>query len=253
MPLVYLVVQSAQAAPQQRSVSAVQDDPLAWNRLAQVKTQTLPPQDAVPFSTAAQSVPVEQPEPGAQAAAHPPPQSTSVSSPSFTWSVQEAAQTPFVHNPLMQLRPAPSQAAPKPHFAGQLPPQSTSVSSPSFTPFEQALTAHLPSRHTPLAQSGAAAQATPLVHFCGQLPPQSTAVSDPFRMPSPQVASRQVPRTQESPPPQGLFVSSQMDPGAAPHPAMRKAAALARIARQVISEGKPETDAGGGRDRGDHV
>jgi hypothetical protein len=84
VPLLYRVVQSAQDAPQHWFVSAAQDNPLVWKPLAQVKTHTLPPQDAVPFSTLAQSVVVEQPVPGAHPAAHPPPQSTSVSSPSFT-------------------------------------------------------------------------------------------------------------------------------------------------------------------------
>lgn len=84
LPLLYRVVQSAQLLPQHWSVSGAHDDPLAWYRLAQLKTQTLPPQEAFPFSTAAQSALTEQPSPGAQAAAQPPPQSTSVSSPSFT-------------------------------------------------------------------------------------------------------------------------------------------------------------------------
>jgi len=154
--------------------------------------------------------------------------------------------------PLMQLV-APLQPAPNPHFAGQLPPQSTSVSSPSFNPFEQALEAHAPSRQIPLVQSRAAAQEIPFAHLCGQLPPQSTLVSAPFRTPSPQVASRQVPRTQDSPPPQGLFASSQIDPGDAPQPASRRRNAEERMLRMLISEGEPETGSRGGGDGGDDV
>ena len=170
------------------------------------------------MTTAAQSAPVEQRAPGAHFVAHVPPQSMSLSSPSRIRSVHDGAHEPLVQMPLRQLV-APLQPAPNPHFAGQLPPQSTSVSSPSFNPFEQALAAHAPSRQIPLVQSRATAQAIPFAHLCGQLPPQSTPVSAPFRTPSPQVASRQVPRMQDRPAPQGLFASSQMEAGRSPRAA----------------------------------
>ncbi|HYY53102.1 MAG TPA: hypothetical protein VE755_09525 [Myxococcales bacterium] len=144
------------------------------------------------MATAAQSALVEQRAPGTHFAAHEPPQSTSLSSPSLIRSVHDAAHEPLVQMPLMQLD-APLHPAAKPHFAGQLPPQSTSVSSPSLSPFEQALAAQALSRQIPLAQSRAAPQAIPFAHFCGQVPPQSTPISVPFRTPSPQLASRQVP------------------------------------------------------------
>jgi len=69
-------------------------------------------------------------------AAHEPPQSTAVSVPFFTVSVQlGVAHRPPAQTPLAQLPPA---AVPVPHilpFAqdGQAPPQSTSVSLPFFT------------------------------------------------------------------------------------------------------------------------
>lgn len=204
------------------------------------------------MTTAAQSAPVEQRAPGAHFVAHVPPQSMSLSSPSRIRSVHDGAHEPLVQMPLMQLV-APLQPAPNPHFAGQLPPQSTSVSSPSFNPFEQALAAHAPSRQIPLVQSRATAQAIPFAHLCGQLPPQSTPVSAPFRTPSPQVASRQVPRMQDSPAPQGLFASSQMEAGDAPQPASSTRNAQARMLRRLISEGEPETGSRGGGHRGNDV
>jgi hypothetical protein len=59
-----------------------------------------------------------------------PPQSTSVSVPFFTPSVQAGnAQIEFLHTPLEQSEPI-AQPAPSTHTAHVPPPQSTSVSSP---------------------------------------------------------------------------------------------------------------------------
>src|SRR3954469_20853554 len=66
-----------------------------------------------------------------------PPQSTSVSSPSFCASVQDgAAQTPLAHAPLLQSPLAP-QPLPSSHCLHSPPPQSTSVSFPAFVPSVQ--------------------------------------------------------------------------------------------------------------------
>jgi hypothetical protein len=157
-----------------------------------VNTQTSPPQEAVPFETAAQSPATTQAEPGAHRTVQLPPQSTSDSSPSFTRSVQEAAQNPLVHSPLMHPGP-PLQAAPAGHFEGQLPPQSTAVSSPSLAPLEHALDAQEAAAQTPLAQSEALPHWRPSAHFWGQPPPQSGPLSDPLRTRSLQVACWQTP------------------------------------------------------------
>jgi hypothetical protein len=118
----------------------------------------------VPFDTAAQSPETTQAEPGAHRARQLPPQSTSDSSPSFTRSVQDAAQNPLVQRPLMHPGPA-LQAAPSGHFEGQLPPQSMAVSSPSLIPLEQAPAAHSAPAQIPLAQSEGLPQPTPSAHF----------------------------------------------------------------------------------------
>jgi len=96
------------------------------------------------------------------AAAQLPPQSTAVSVPFFTLSLQVGtAQVPEVQTPLAQLRPAP---VPDPHiwpFAqpGQEPPQSTSVSVLFRTPSAQLAAAQIPFRQTAFTQSPATAQA----------------------------------------------------------------------------------------------
>jgi hypothetical protein len=66
-----------------------------------------------------------------------PPQSTSVSVPFFTKSVQSGAwHTLFVHTPLAQSDGA-EHAFDVSHFGHAVPPQSTSVSLPFFTPSVQ--------------------------------------------------------------------------------------------------------------------
>ena len=110
VPLVKAAVQSAQEGPQHWLVSAAHVSPLVWKPVSQMKAQTIPLHDAVPFATAAQSRLVEQRAPGAHFVAHAPPQSTSDSSPSVIRSVHEAAHLPLVQRPLMQPA-APVQSA----------------------------------------------------------------------------------------------------------------------------------------------
>jgi hypothetical protein len=127
-----------------------------------VSTQALQPSAALPLASSQVSAPFFTPSPQAgawqmppvhtplaQSAAPPhtlpsahlfagaqePPQSTSVSVPFFTVSLQAGTwQMPPVQTPLAQ-SPAPPQTLPSAHlFAGaQEPPQSTSVSVPFFT------------------------------------------------------------------------------------------------------------------------
>src|SRR5438477_6823891 len=184
--------------------------------------QTSPLHETVAFVTGAQSNAPMQPAPGAHFRAQLPPQSTAVSSPSLIRSVHEAAQEPFVQSALMQWEPL-VHPLPNPHFAGQLPPQSTSVSSPSRTPFEHALAMHAPAAQIPLAQSPAVPHGAALGHLRGQGPPQSTDVSLPFRTSSPQDASWQMPRMHDKALAHGLLLSSQIEPGGAPHAASSSA------------------------------
>jgi hypothetical protein len=233
VPLLNAAAQSMQDDPQQLFVSITHVMPLAWYPLAQVKTHTSPLHDGVPLPTAAQSTALAQAAPGGHFRVQLPPQSTAVSSPSLMRSEQDAAQRPLVQSPLMQSAPLPHAAA-KPHLAGQLPPQSTPVSSPSRTAFEHALATQAPLTQIPLAQSAAPAHWTPFGHFRGQAPPQSTPVSSPLRTSSPQLACRQIPRMQDSAPAHGLFDSSQMDPGGAPHAISSSEAIQSSVMRRVL-------------------
>jgi len=120
-----------------------------------------------------------------------PPQSTSVSSPFFTLSVQEVVQTPPLQAPDAQSVPA-LHDLPMPQ-AVQAPPQSTSVSVPFFTLSVQLALAHFPeASQIPLMQSPAALQAPPAEHL-GQVSPQSTSVSLPFFTLSVQLGARHTP------------------------------------------------------------
>src|SRR4051812_14553216 len=82
-----------------------------------------------------QSAPTAQPLPFAHFVLQDPPQSRSVSFPSFSVSVHCAITHVFVTG--LQRAPvqsaATAQAFPSAHFVEQEPPQSVSVSSPSFT------------------------------------------------------------------------------------------------------------------------
>jgi hypothetical protein len=128
--------------------------------------------------------------PVAQGGQVPPPQSTSVSAPFFTPSVQLGA----AHVPLVQVSP-PAQSLAMVHAlpvaqGGQVPPpQSTSVSAPSFTPSVQLAAAHTPWAQTPLWHWEAELQAVPsghwLEHDAPPWPPEPVAplpvlVSDPL-------------------------------------------------------------------------
>jgi hypothetical protein len=139
------------------------------------------------------------------AAAQVPPQSTSLSLPFLTVSLQLAGvQVPFApHRPFTQ-SPATVQPLPSPHFlfvgdAAQEPPQSVPVSVPFFTPSLQVGAAQAPLAHTPLAQLAPAP--VPLPHIFpfaqgGHDPPQSTSVSVLFFTPSAQLAAAQIPSMQ---------------------------------------------------------
>jgi hypothetical protein len=111
---------------------------------------------------------------------HVPPQSTAVSEPFITPSVQLAPwQMLLVHTPLWQSAET-VQPEPFGQFVAQVPPQSTPVSLPFFTPSVQVGVAHALFVHTPLVQSPGTEHAAPFAHFVVQVPPQSTAVSEPF-------------------------------------------------------------------------
>src|SRR3569623_552736 len=136
------------------------------------------------------------------AAAQVPPQSTSLSLPFLTVSLQLAGvQVPFApHRPFTQ-SPATVQPLPSPHFlfvgdAAQEPPQSVPVSVPFFTPSLQVGAAQAPLAHPPLAQMAPAP--VPLPHIFpfaqgGHDPPQSTSVSEQFFTKSEQEAAWQMP------------------------------------------------------------
>jgi hypothetical protein len=111
-----------------------------------------------------------------------PPQSTSVSVPFLTVSLQAGTEhRPPLHTPLVQ-SVLSAQPWPSEHFGQVGPPQSTSVSGPFLARSLHVGTAHFPPLQTPLVQSVLAVQLRPSEHF-GQLgPPQSTSVSASFRI-----------------------------------------------------------------------
>jgi hypothetical protein len=124
-----------------------------------------------------QSLSVEQPCPSKQDEQDPP-QSTSVSSPFLTPSLQTGTeQAPPSQTPLTQ-SVFDLQVLPFGHLS-QEPPQSTSVSVPFWTPSTQLGTVHVPPPQTPLTQSVALPHDFSSGHL-GQDPPQSTSVSSPF-------------------------------------------------------------------------
>src|SRR5262245_64211652 len=105
---------------------------------------------------------------------HEPPQSTSVSVPFFTPSLQAGAvQTRLVHFPLVQsvfcVQGWPSAQGPQ-----SIPPQSMPVSFVSFTMLVQlASTETCAPLQMPLTQSVLAAQSIPLAHLLAQEPADS--------------------------------------------------------------------------------
>jgi hypothetical protein len=126
----------------------------------------------------AQSAPVAHALPEAHGG-QPPPQSTSVSAPFFTWSVHEGGAHAFAHT-----RDAQSFATRHSSFAGHAthePPQSTSDSEPFWTWSLHEGEVH--DAHVPESQRHGAQEA--------QGPPQSTPDSPPFWMPSVHVAATQ--------------------------------------------------------------
>jgi hypothetical protein len=119
-----------------------------------------------------------------------PPQSMSVSSPSFIPSAH-AVHLPAVHSPDAQ-SPATLHVLSSAHFwfvgaVAQLPPQSMSVSSPSVLPSLQ-LTQVPVESHLPLAQSPGFLQCWPSLQAGQVAPPQSVSVSSPLVCVSVQLA-----------------------------------------------------------------
>jgi hypothetical protein len=84
-----------------------------------------------------QSPATAHPEALAHLFGHVPPQSTSVSEPFFTRSVQDGAAQTFALQEAVEQSAAAAQPLPIPQAAGHEPPQSTSVSEPFFTPSPQ--------------------------------------------------------------------------------------------------------------------
>jgi len=140
----------------------------------------------------------------------PPPQSTSVSSPFFSESLQLGA----THLLLVQMFDAQSvmltQLSPVLQRGHKPPPQSTSVSAPFLAPSKQFEEAQMDPlvRHKLEMQSLPWRQDNLAVHL-GQFPPQSTSVSFPFLTLSEQVGAwhtkvEQTPDTQSPAVPQRL-------------------------------------------------
>jgi hypothetical protein len=126
-----------------------------------------------------QSAPELQPEPGGHLPHAGPPQSTSVSEPFFTWSVQSGAlHLPASHTPLVQ-SPLRRQFLPSAQ-PGHAPPQSTSVSEPLFTPSPHDDDWQTEFSQTLLAQSLAALQTRCGPQGAQSGPPQSMSLSAPF-------------------------------------------------------------------------
>jgi hypothetical protein len=143
-----------------------------------------------------------------------PPQSTAVSAPFFTRSVQlGAAQTLLAQTPLSQ-SVALAHPPPAAHGGHAPPPQSTPVSAPFFTRSVQPGATQTPLAQALLAQSAGPAHPPPTAHAGHAPPPQSTSVSAPFftlsvqlgatqRPPSQAPLSQSAPVTQWPPAPQG--------------------------------------------------
>jgi hypothetical protein len=161
----------------------------------------VPPQQVVPT---AQSESCRQGIPRAhRGQVPPPPQSTPVSTPFFTLSVQLGWQTPCMHTPPTQSPvfehfwpgPQPGQGA-QPPSQGVLLPQSTSVSAPFKMPSMHVAMAHvLPPMQWRLSQSPLAPQLLPVPQRGHIPPPQSTSDSFPSRTPFVQLGRVQTPLT----------------------------------------------------------
>ena len=137
LPKVNALVQSEQAAPQQRSLFATHSAPLECCPVGQMQTP-------VAHWPVAQSPPILQCLPREQRAGHEPPQSTSVSVPFWSPSEQlEATQRPSVQMPPRQSE-ATLQGPPLTHLATQVPPQSIPDSVPLRRPSSQVGTLQVP-------------------------------------------------------------------------------------------------------------
>src|SRR4051812_31324839 len=123
----------------------------------------------------------------------PPPQSMSVSAPSWAPSVQLGTpQTPLMQSSgetqsLMSL-----QSLPLVQGAQVPPPQSTSDSSPFWTPSVQVGSVQTVPLHQALSQSSSEPHVFPSAQVSQSKPPQSTSLSEPFFLPSKQVPDEQV-------------------------------------------------------------
>src|SRR5205085_78922 len=106
--------------------------------------------------------------------AHAPPQSTSVSEPFRTPSVQVSVHLPPAHTPDAQ-SPGAAPAFRSAHL-GHAPPQSTSASLPCLTPSLQLASTHPSALHTPEPQSLPSLQLRLPPHLPQVGPPQSTSV-----------------------------------------------------------------------------
>jgi hypothetical protein len=117
------------------------------------------------------------------------PQSTPVSVPFRTVSVQLGGWHTFpVHTLLTQSLPV-LHDLPLPHFTHVAPPQSIADSEPFLTPSVQVGAWQTLPVQTPLTQSPVTLQAPPVLHPLQVPPPQSMAVSAPFLTPSEQVGA----------------------------------------------------------------
>jgi hypothetical protein len=131
----------------------------------------------------AQSVSAWQCRVRPQAAQVPPPQSTSVSLPSFLWSLHwfVTQVSELASQALLEQSVSTPQCSPVAQVAQVPPPQSTSVSTPSCLWSVHVLLAHLPvtKSHALLVQSVLARHHLPVAQARPVPPPQSTSVSAP--------------------------------------------------------------------------
>src|SRR5207244_1575965 len=105
-----------------------------------------------------------------------PPQSTSVSKPFLTRSVQTGARQVTLQTPLPQ-SPETTHFFPAVHLGHRPPPQSTSVSEPFCVVSAQVAVVHVlvVGEQNPVTQSAATLQFKPDPHLLGQLTPQSVS------------------------------------------------------------------------------
>jgi acetyl esterase len=173
-----------------------------------------------------------------------PPQSTSVSAPSFAPSAHAAPRQTFPWQmPLRQSAPD-AHAFWFAHFGHAAPPQSVSDSPSFFTPSLQLGAAHLPFVQTMLEQSFAMMHVFPGSHlFVHDGPPQSMSVSSPFFTPSMHVIVASLCGTKMTS--AGPASRSGIGPspvGSIPHPwesAVVRATAATNEATQAASRGIP--------------